>query len=106
MRAGRAWRLRRGRKQRAGKVPTVGAEGRTRAERTENVELIAVTLDVSRLSGWLNSLALCRAEGKHKRADVRIGRGGRAWGRRRRRMQRAERPRLCRLRAGHARSAP
>ena len=74
MRAGRAWRLRRGRKQRAGKAPTVEAEGRQRAERTENMELIAVTLDVSRLSGWLNALALCRAEGKHKRADVRIGR--------------------------------
>ena len=47
-----------------GKAPTVEAEGMARAERTENMELIAVTLDVSRLSGWLNADALCRAEGK------------------------------------------
>ena len=41
--------------QRAGKAPTVEAEGRARAERTENMYRIAVTLDVSRLSGWLNA---------------------------------------------------
>ena len=44
------------------KAPTVEAEGRARAERTENIEPIAVTLDVSRLSGWLNAVALCRAK--------------------------------------------
>ena len=50
------------RKQRAGKAPTVGAEGRTRAKRTENMPLVLMTLDVSRLSGWLNADALCRVE--------------------------------------------
>ena len=38
------------------------AEGRERAERTENMEPIAVTLDVLMLSGWLNADALCRAK--------------------------------------------
>ena len=38
------------------------------------MDCIVVTLDVSKLSGWLNAVALCRAEGKHKRADVRVGR--------------------------------
>ena len=43
----------------------VGA--RARAERTKNMPLplmpfMFVTLDVSKLSGWLNALALCRAE--------------------------------------------
>ena len=49
-------------KQRAGKAPTVEAEGRARAERIENMEPIAVTLDVSRLSGWLNADASCQVE--------------------------------------------
>ena len=44
------------------KAPTAGAEGRERAERTENMEPIAVTLDVLMLSGWLNADALCRAK--------------------------------------------
>ena len=30
------------------------------AERTENMYCMLVTLDVSRLSGWLNAFALCR----------------------------------------------
>ena len=42
------------------KAPTVEAEGRGRAERTENMPFMLVTLDVSRLSGWLNADALCR----------------------------------------------
>ena len=41
---------------------TVEAEGRARAERTENIHPMVVTLDVSRLSGWLNANASCRAE--------------------------------------------
>ena len=61
MRAGRAW-VRRRRMQRAGKAPTVGAEGRQRAERTENMPLVLMTLDVLRLSGWLNADALCRVK--------------------------------------------
>ena len=44
------------------KARTVEAEGRARAERTENMWFMSVTLDVSRLSGWLNADALCRVE--------------------------------------------
>ena len=39
------------------KASTVEAEGRARAERTLNMYPISVTLDVSRLSGWLNAHA-------------------------------------------------
>ena len=39
-------------------------EGRARAERTENMYAMLMTLDVSRLSGWLNADALCRAKGE------------------------------------------
>ena len=39
-----------------------GLRVRARAERTENMEPIAVTLDVSRLSGWLNAGAPCRVK--------------------------------------------
>ena len=35
---------------------------RARAERTENMEVMLVTLDVSRLSGWLNAVADCRVK--------------------------------------------
>ena len=37
------------------KAPTVGAEGRARVKRTLNMYCIVVTLDVSKLSGWLNA---------------------------------------------------
>ena len=37
-------------------------EGRARAERTINMFCMVVTLDVSRLSGWLNVAAPCRVE--------------------------------------------
>ena len=62
MRIGRAWGRWRGRKQRAGKAPTVGAAGRARAERTENMLDMLMTLDVLRLSDWLNADAPCRVE--------------------------------------------
>ena len=62
MQAGRSWGRRLRRKQRAGKAPTVRAEVRARAERTENMPLVLMTLDVSKLSGWLNADAPCRAE--------------------------------------------
>ena len=82
------------------------AEGRARAGRTENVYAMSVTLDVSRLSGWLNADAHCRVK-KGSKGGLTCGLGGgTAWGQRRRRMQRADRPRLCRLRVGNARSAP
>ena len=35
---------------------------RARAERTENMPLMLLTLDVSKPSGWLNVDALCRVE--------------------------------------------
>ena len=41
--------------------PAVKAAGRARAERTENMDPMYVTLDVSKLSGWLNAYAICRA---------------------------------------------
>ena len=50
--------------QAAGRPLTVEVEGRARAERTENINPMVVTLDVSRLSGWLNANALCRIKGK------------------------------------------
>ena len=41
----------------------VNAEGqRARAERTWNMRPMLVTLDVSKLSGWLNAAAFCRVE--------------------------------------------
>ena len=48
--------------QRAGRAPTVEAEGRARAERTWNMYPMFVTLDVSRLSDWLNEDAYCRVK--------------------------------------------
>ena len=62
MQAGRAWGRWQGHKQRAGKAPTVGAEGRTRKERTKNMPLVLMTLDVLRLSDWLNADARCQVE--------------------------------------------
>jgi len=45
------------------KDPTQGLGVRARAERTENMEPMLVTLEVSKLlSGWLNEFALCRVE--------------------------------------------
>ena len=42
------------RKQQGGPL-TMEAESRARAERTINMRAMSVTLDVSRLSGWLNA---------------------------------------------------
>ena len=44
------------------KARTVEAEGRARAERTENIHAMSVTLDVSRPSDWLNADAYCRVK--------------------------------------------
>ena len=44
---------------------------RARAERTWNMAYMVVTLDVSKLSGWLNAVAYCRVE----RRDCDVGRG-------------------------------
>ena len=60
------------------KAPTVEAEGRARAKRTPNIHSMVVTLDVSRLSGWLNADAPCRVTGEaRRRGDMRAGSGGR-----------------------------
>ena len=60
------------------------AEGRALAERTLNISRMSVTLDVSRLSGWLNAHARCRVErgsigggATCGQAGGRVGRGGR-----------------------------
>ena len=45
--------------------------GRARAERTENMANMFVTLTVSKLSGWLNADATCRVE----RRACEVGRG-------------------------------
>ena len=49
-----AWRAR-------GRPATGGLGGRARAaERTQNMKRMLVTLDVSKLSGWLKAVAYCR----------------------------------------------
>ena len=45
-----------------GEGPTQGCGVRARAERTENMDCMFVTLDVSKLSAWLNADASCRVE--------------------------------------------
>ena len=51
------------------RLKAVGA--RARAERTSNMPYMFVTLDVSKLSGWLNADASCRVE----RRECGAGRG-------------------------------
>ena len=46
----------------AGCARLKAAEARARAERTANMKPMFVTLDVSKLSGWLNAAAFCRVE--------------------------------------------
>ena len=54
------------------------AAGRARAERTSNMLFMSVTLDVSKLSGWLNADAPCRVEREaSEEGDMRVGK--RAW---------------------------
>ena len=83
-RDGRGVGRRRRRKQRAqGGPPTAeGVLAGAGAERTLNISAMVVTLDVSKLSGWLNAAACCRVkrgpcgeEGRH--AGPGHGRG--AW---------------------------
>ena len=65
--------------------PAVKA-GRARAcaERTANMMLMVVTLDVSKLSGWLNACAPCRVERRACGAERGVGRGQEGMGRRQR----------------------
>ena len=55
------------------------AGARACAERTWNMLLMSVTLDVSKLSGWLNADAPCRVERRAYDAERGVGReaGGR-----------------------------
>ena len=87
------------------KASTVEAEGRARAERTLNIPLMLVTLDVSRLSGWLNADASCRGTRESIGGGATCGQGGGRMDVGGSVAQAATRPRLWRLRAGHARSA-
>ena len=56
-----------------------GCEGwggyRACAERTANMAYMVVTLDVSKLSGWLNADAPCRVERRAYDAERGVGRG-------------------------------
>ena len=78
MRAGRRESVggRRRRKRGAGKTRLRRLLAGARAERTTNMYCMVVTLDVSKLSGWLNARASCRGEReKHrKRGERRAGR--------------------------------
>ena len=58
----------------------VGAKG-TRGERTWNMRVMSVTLEVSKLSGWLKADARCRVEGRAHamRGEVRAGRREGLW---------------------------
>ena len=76
--------------------PAVKA-GRARAcaERTANMMLMVVTLDVSKLSGWLNALARCRVERRRTmRSEVWAGRRDGVGRRQRISGMRGERARL------------
>ena len=60
-----------------GKGPTQAAGARARAERTENIQLMSVTLDVSKLSGWLKASAYCRVKTRARNVGgTRYGPGG------------------------------
>ena len=61
-----------------------------RAERTWNMPFMVVTLDVSKLSDWLNAVAYCR-ESKGGRGAGRAARAGRRQGVGRRRRKRLAR---------------
>ena len=78
-----------------------------RAERTLNMPFMAVTLDVSQLSGWLNAVADCRDKRENIKRAVTGGRGGGwAWARRRRKQGAGGGPNCRGCWQGHARSAP
>ena len=47
------------------------------AERTPNMPLMVVTLDVLKLSGWLNAATPCRVERRRVRCGAEVGTGRR-----------------------------
>ena len=49
---------------------------RARAKRTSSIMVMLVTLDVSKLSGWLNADACCRVERAGMRCGKRCDPGG------------------------------
>ena len=59
---GRAWGSRGGASSVCREAPTVRTERRARADRTENMPDMLMTLDVLRLSDWLNADAPCRVK--------------------------------------------
>jgi hypothetical protein len=65
-----------------GEGPTQGLGVRARAERTRNMPLMSVTVEVSKLSGWLNAFAFCRVErgGAYEGGARFAPGGGRPWG--------------------------
>ena len=67
---------------RGGRYWRVGA--RACAERTKNMKPMSVTLDVSKLSGWLNADADCRVERRACDAERGVGRRRDGVGRRQR----------------------
>ena len=60
-----------------GRVQLKAGGHRARAERTENMPLMLLTLDVSKPSGWLNVDALCRVEKRSCEAGRGAGREAR-----------------------------
>ena len=55
-------------------------EAGARAERTLSMELMSVTLDVLKLSSWLNAYAPCRVETKQMQRPTCGPGDGRVWG--------------------------
>ena len=71
-----AWQRR---KRRAWRGPNSRLGARARAEHTWNMRSMSVTLDVLKLSGWLNALAPCRVETRAYDARGEVRRAG-VWG--------------------------
>ena len=75
------WRHTRGMHGRRARLKAWGS--RARAERTVNIQIMSMTLEVSKLSGWLKVDAYCRIEGEGMRCgggEVRAGRRDGLWG--------------------------
>ena len=86
---------RRRRKRRSRGWPNCRLGARARAERTLNMPLMSVTLDVSKLGGWLNATVFCRVERSVYDAGRGAGQGRhKGVGRRRRKRHARGGPRL------------
>ena len=60
-------------------APTVEVAVRAREKRTSNIQNMLVTLDVSKLSGWLNEDAHCRVKREAEEEDDMQAIEERAW---------------------------